>query len=110
MIGTLVRHIIEKNLDVKVKAIMATINKQFQYAVSYRKALYRKQKALIDIYGEWKLSYANLLYYMVTLQNANLGTIVLWDFFPIENSDVQILNYIFQLSNHPSKILGIAVL
>ena len=52
MIGTLVRYIIEKDPDVKVEAIMATVNDQFQYTVSYRKAWCRKQKALVDIYGE----------------------------------------------------------
>ena len=59
MIGTLVRHIIEKDPDVRVAAIVATVNDQFQYIVSYRKAWCEKQKVLIDIYGEWESSYAD---------------------------------------------------
>ena len=52
MISTLVRHIVEKDPDVKVEAIVAAVNDQFQYTVSYRKAWCGKHKALVDIYGE----------------------------------------------------------
>ena len=52
IIGILLRYVIEKDPDIKVEAIVATVNKQFQYTVSYEKVWYKKQKALIDIYGE----------------------------------------------------------
>ena len=37
MIGILVQHIVEKDPGVKVEAIVAAVNDQFQYTVSYRK-------------------------------------------------------------------------
>ena len=95
MINTLVRHIIEKDLGVKVEAIVSAVNNQFQYTVSYRKAWCEKQKALVDIYGEWEPSYAKLPYYMTALQYANPGTVVSWNFFQAVNSNVRVLNYIF---------------
>ena len=76
MIGTLVRHIVKKDPGVKVEAIVATVNDQFQYTVSYRKVWSGKQKILVDIYGEWEPSYAKLPYYMAALQHANPGTVV----------------------------------
>ena len=51
---------------------------------------------MIDIYGEWELSYAKLSYYMAALQHANPSTVVSWDFFfQNTNFNVRILNYIF---------------
>ena len=76
MIGTLVQHIIEKDLGVRVEAIVATVNDQFQYTVSYKKVWCEKQNVLVDIYGEWELSYAKLYYYMAALQHANLDIVV----------------------------------
>ena len=55
---------------------MTTVNDQFQYTVSYRKAWCGKHKALVDIYGEWEPSYAKLPYYMAALQHTKSDTIV----------------------------------
>ena len=52
IIGTLVQYLVKKDQGVKVEAIVAAVNEQFQYTVSYRKVLYEKYKILIDIYRE----------------------------------------------------------
>ena len=76
LIATVVRHIMEKDFSVNIEAIIASVKEQFGYTISHKKIWYGKQKTLVDIYGEWNISYMKLPYYMAALQNANCGTIV----------------------------------
>lgn len=60
VISYAIRHIVEKDPSINIEAIIANVAEQFHYRVSYSKAWHGKQKALIDIFGEWKPSFTCL--------------------------------------------------
>jgi len=56
--------------------IVAEIEKEYKITIGYNKAWYAKQKAVADIYGDWKESYAKLPQLLLAMRQKNPGTII----------------------------------
>ncbi|CAL1402582.1 unnamed protein product [Linum trigynum] len=55
-----IKHLIEAQPDIKIKAIMAEVKDRHSYTIRYKKAWHGKQKAMVEVYGGWDDSYALL--------------------------------------------------
>ncbi|QHO04588.1 uncharacterized protein DS421_13g441480 [Arachis hypogaea] len=55
-----IKPLVEVDLSIKVKPVIAEVQSKFNYTISYRKAWLAKQKAVESIFGGWKASYKAL--------------------------------------------------
>ncbi|XP_025652339.1 uncharacterized protein [Arachis hypogaea] len=58
------RPLVEVDPSIKVKSIIAEVQSRFNYTVSNRKAWLVKQKFVIKVFGDWKVSYQTLLVWL----------------------------------------------
>ncbi|RYR11136.1 hypothetical protein Ahy_B05g079621 [Arachis hypogaea] len=55
-----IRPLVKTNPSIKVKSVIAEVQDRFNYTVSYRKAWLAKQKTIVKVFGDWKVSYQTL--------------------------------------------------
>ncbi|XP_057720191.1 uncharacterized protein LOC130934661 [Arachis stenosperma] len=60
IIAEAIKPLVEADLSIKVKSIIAEVQSRFNYIVSYRKAWLAKQKFVVKVFGDWKVSYQTL--------------------------------------------------
>ncbi|RYR47136.1 hypothetical protein Ahy_A07g033083 [Arachis hypogaea] len=56
-IADVIRPLVEADLSIKVKSIIAKVQSRFNYIVSYRKVWLAKQKSAAKIFSDWKIFY-----------------------------------------------------
>ncbi|KAL5154355.1 hypothetical protein HKD37_19G053729 [Glycine soja] len=73
--------------DLIVTYVVGTINSEFGYKVSYKKAWMAKQKAISIEYGDWEESYAKISSWLKHMQNNSPGSYfqILHDDFIVGN-------------------------
>ncbi|XP_072062276.1 uncharacterized protein [Arachis hypogaea] len=59
-IADAIRPLVEADPSIKVKSIITEVQSRFNYTVSYRKAWLTKQKSVVKVFGDWKVSYQTL--------------------------------------------------
>nr|XP_025653431.1 uncharacterized protein LOC112749391 [Arachis hypogaea] len=59
-IADAIRLLVEADLSIKVKSIIAEVQFRFNYIVSYPKAWLAKQKFVVKVFGDWEVSYQTL--------------------------------------------------
>ncbi|CAL1413132.1 unnamed protein product [Linum trigynum] len=106
-----IKHLIEKDPDLKVKVIIADIASRYGYMINYKKAWHGKQKALAAVYGDWEESYAFLPMLILALEALTLAL-----FSPLDtkmkryNRQSQVTNAIsddyFEHSSHLLMVLA----
>ncbi|XP_057730021.1 uncharacterized protein LOC130945308 [Arachis stenosperma] len=63
-IADAIRPLVEVDLSIKVKSIIAEVKSRFNYTVSYCKTWLAKQKSVAKIFGDWEVSYQTLLVWL----------------------------------------------
>ncbi|KAH9612224.1 hypothetical protein KSS87_003278, partial [Heliosperma pusillum] len=71
-----IRTVVDADWGVKISNLRANILTQFNFEPSYMKTWHAKQKAMADLYGDWKESYALLPRYFQALITTNPSTVV----------------------------------
>ncbi|XP_057730445.1 uncharacterized protein LOC130945756 [Arachis stenosperma] len=56
-IADAIRPLVESDPSLKVKSVITEVQSRFNYTVSYHKALLAKQKDVVKVFGDWKVSY-----------------------------------------------------
>ncbi|RYR30791.1 hypothetical protein Ahy_B01g055560 [Arachis hypogaea] len=67
-----IRPLIETDLSIKVKSIIAEVQLRFNYTISYRKAWLAKQKSIAKVFFGWKDSYQALTWWFSIMIEANM--------------------------------------
>ena len=67
---------IKVQFTLSVANIQASIVEKFGYQISYKKTSKAKLKALINLFGDFYKSYAELPYFFIALKQTNLGCVV----------------------------------
>ncbi|KAE8711218.1 hypothetical protein F3Y22_tig00110300pilonHSYRG00045 [Hibiscus syriacus] len=68
--------IVKQSSHIAVAVLISTIQSQYGYTVSYKKAWLAKQNAICKLHGEWDSSYNELPSWVHVVQRLNPGTIV----------------------------------
>ncbi|RYR33330.1 hypothetical protein Ahy_A10g047906 [Arachis hypogaea] len=55
-----IKPLVEVDLSIKEKSVIAEVQSKFNYTISYRKAWLAKQQAVESIFGDWEASYEAL--------------------------------------------------
>ncbi|RYR68764.1 hypothetical protein Ahy_A03g015235 [Arachis hypogaea] len=55
-----IRPLVETDLSIKVKSMIAEVQSRFNYTISYRKVWLAKQKSIAKVFGGWEDSYQAL--------------------------------------------------
>ena len=90
LIVTLIQGLIKAQFTLSVTTIQASIVGKFRYQISYKKASKAKIKALTNLFGDFYKSYEELPHFFITLEQANLGCVVISKTFPsiMENTKI----------------------
>ncbi|RYR57381.1 hypothetical protein Ahy_A05g023117 [Arachis hypogaea] len=69
MIAEVMKPLVESDLFIKIKSIIAEIQAIFNYTISYRKAWFAKQKSITKVFSGWEESYQTLpLWFLAIVQ------------------------------------------
>ncbi|XP_074304793.1 uncharacterized protein LOC141639614 [Silene latifolia] len=94
-ISNAIKHLVKEDWGAKVSLLRASITKEFNFKISYWKIWMAKQRALVELYGDWEDSYAFLPRYLDALKEANPGTIVHFVNKPTNDPNVEIFDKVF---------------
>ncbi|CAN1215448.1 hypothetical protein LINPERPRIM_LOCUS232 [Linum perenne] len=78
IISDSLRTMVMSDPTVTVSIVQAHCLDKFQYPISYRKAWYRRQRAVEKVYGNWEDSYATCQSLLFTITNRDPSTVVQW--------------------------------
>nr|XP_025678923.1 uncharacterized protein LOC112778856 [Arachis hypogaea] len=95
-----IRPLVETDLSIKVKSIIAEVQSRFNYTISYRKAWLAKQKSIANVFGGWEDSYEALPWWLSVMVQKMLGSVVQIETRPLYNGNeeaqgVKILHRVF---------------
>ncbi|KAH9619098.1 hypothetical protein KSS87_014112 [Heliosperma pusillum] len=90
-----IRTVVDADWGVKISNLRANILTQFNFEPSYMKTWHAKQKAMADLYGDWKGSYALLPRYLQALKTTNPGTVVKFAYKVGGPSNVRVFDRVF---------------
>ncbi|KAH1129613.1 hypothetical protein J1N35_000991 [Gossypium stocksii] len=82
--------IVKDSPTVPVSTLIANMQTQFQYRVSYRKAWWEKQMAMQQSYGNWNESYNELQEWILAMVQNVPGTVVDLQMFPYRGLNGQL--------------------
>ncbi|RYR02195.1 hypothetical protein Ahy_B06g081016 isoform A [Arachis hypogaea] len=100
-----IRPLVESDLLIKVKSVIAEVQSRFNYTVSYRKAWLAKQKAVAKVFGDWEVSYQTLPVWLKAMTVKMPRSRVQIKTLPVyreteEVQGVRVLHHIFQRHRH----------
>ncbi|KAH9626059.1 hypothetical protein KSS87_001984 [Heliosperma pusillum] len=90
-----IRTVVDADWGVKISNLRANILTQFNFEPSYMKTWHAKQKAMADLYGDWKGSYALVPRYLQALKTTNPGTVVKFAYKVGGPSNVRVFDRVF---------------
>ncbi|RYR02197.1 hypothetical protein Ahy_B06g081016 isoform C [Arachis hypogaea] len=104
-IADVIRPLVESDLLIKVKSVIAEVQSRFNYTVSYRKAWLAKQKAVAKVFGDWEVSYQTLPVWLKAMTVKMPRSRVQIKTLPVyreteEVQGVRVLHHIFQRHRH----------
>ena len=92
---------IKVQFTLSVANIQASIVEKFGYQISYKKTSKAKLKALINLFGDFYKSYAELPYFFIALKQTNLGCVIISKTFLDIMENIEIFQRVFW-TFHPS--------
>ncbi|KAF7825280.1 protein FAR1-related sequence 8-like [Senna tora] len=87
MIVGVIVGLVTEMADIPISLVVETVKKAWGFTVSYKKAWRGKQKAIARVYGSWLASYNKLPGWMVAVQQAMPGTVVLFQTVDMPGDD-----------------------
>ncbi|XP_016185374.1 uncharacterized protein LOC107627005 [Arachis ipaensis] len=99
-IAEAIKPLVEADLSLKVKSVIAEVQSKFNYTVSYRKAWLAKKKSVEKIFGGWEASYEALPIWFEAMCHKEPSTIVHFETMPAYQgddlvNDIRVLHRIF---------------
>ncbi|XP_057756403.1 uncharacterized protein LOC130975662 [Arachis stenosperma] len=82
-----IRPLVEMDLSIKVKSIIAEVQSRFNYIISYRKAWLAKQKSVANVFGDWEESYQALPWWLSVMVQKIPGSVVQIETRPLYNGN-----------------------
>ncbi|KAF7826539.1 uncharacterized protein G2W53_017703 [Senna tora] len=79
LIAHLIVNLVTEAPQTPVKSIIMTMNNEFGYNISYKKAWRAKHKVIALAFGNWESSYAMLPRWMAVMKRFMPGTVVEWE-------------------------------
>ncbi|XP_057744818.1 uncharacterized protein LOC130962647 [Arachis stenosperma] len=79
--------LVRADAAVTVKVLQQATEADYRFSPSYRKVWMAKQKAVAQIYGDWKESYAELPRWMLGVQLTMAGTVTVLKTSPVQLGD-----------------------
>ena len=95
LVAAHIKAIIKAQFTLSVAAIRASVMKTWGYEISYKKGLHGKHKALSHLFGDFCQSYTKLPRLFLTLEQANLGCVVIWKTFDSNMPNTEIFQNVF---------------
>ncbi|XP_025692427.1 uncharacterized protein [Arachis hypogaea] len=86
-IAEAIKLLVEVDLSLKVKSVIAEVQSKFNYTVSYRKAWLAKQKLVEKIFGGWEASYEALPIWFEAMCHKEPSAIVHFETMPAYQGD-----------------------
>ncbi|XP_025664729.1 uncharacterized protein [Arachis hypogaea] len=95
-----IKLLVEVDLSIKVKSVIAEVQAKFNYTVSYHKAWLAKQKAVESIFGGWEASYEALPIWFEAMYHKEPLAVVHFEIMPAYQGDdlvpnIRILHRVF---------------
>jgi hypothetical protein len=87
--------LLQNNINLTVKVIIAHIREKFNYTTSYRKEWIGKNKAMETIFGNWEDSYTALPQWLVVMHQFLPGTIIRMETVPSAVANEQYFHRLF---------------
>ena len=73
-----IKAIIKEQFTLSMAAIQASVMEKWGYEISYKKALDGRHKAIRQLFDDFSQSYTELPRLFLTIEQANLGCVVIW--------------------------------
>ncbi|CAK8563938.1 unnamed protein product [Lathyrus sativus] len=87
MVSHSIRELVNRDVLLKVKVIIAHILEKYRYNISYRKTWIAKCKVVESLYGNWETSYNDLPQWILVMKTFIPGTIIDLQTIPAISSD-----------------------
>ncbi|XP_016199431.1 uncharacterized protein LOC107640423 [Arachis ipaensis] len=95
-----IKPFVEVDPSIKVKSVIAEVQSEFNYTISYRKTWLAKQKAVESIFGGWKASYEALPIWFEAMCHKEPSPVVHFETMPAYKGDdlvpdIRVLHRVF---------------